>query len=406
MEDEFSLREYWQILIGRWRLIGLVTLAALLAATVVNLILPPSYEATVTLLVPKPRYDWRLEPRIPERVDIRHDPRDDVIALAETDIIAADVAQRLGKPKEEASALLSRIRIRKDKGQFIRLRARASTPEAALTLVNVWKDALLNQVTLHYSVQGNREELNAEKERLGKKLADIDAELEEFMKETGLGLYMSGDLATAEEMVYGAQSPLKQELTLRVSTLAAYQQALDHVQRLIAALDAGSTVTELPLGLLDLPLLRKRGQVTVTRIIELAADPAAVESLLRAEERALTAIVEELSAGVNATISRFAEGAVKLHRLSRERTVAEEMYYSVVRELIELDLRQKVEGIGVEVVAEAELPKRHVRPNWPLSLVLAGGLGLIVGVLFALATAYFVPPAEPDGDALCTTQTP
>ena len=404
MEDEFSLREYLQILADRWLLVVVVTGLALLAATVVNLVLAPSYEAEMTLLVPKPIYDWRLQPLLPERADIRLDPRDAVVSLAQSRVVAAGVAGQLDRPEEEASALSRRVSVSKEEGQFVRLAARGSSPESAVVLANAWKDILVEQVTLHYSSQGSREALQSELSRLGERLAVLDAQHTAISAETGLGVFVGGSLVATDDMVYGAYPPSRQELALRISTLAVYRQAIDHSQRIIAQIDSGTAVDELPLALLDVALLRESGHITSAEIVAQAIGTQELRSLLLAEVRGLTGVEEDLSRGVDVVLAQLADDAEELHRVSREREEAEEVYLAVLRELTELDLRLEVEGVGIKVITEAKTADRPVRPNWRLSLMMAGGLGVVVGALVAFATAYFAASDTPDGDTCCSSQ--
>ena len=81
------------------------------------------------------------------------------------------------------------------------------------------------------------------------------------------------------------------------------------------------------------------------------------------------------------------EKRTDLARLLRARQIAEEIYLSFARQATAERVASEA-GTGVKVVSQAAAPIGPVKPQTTLNIVLAGVLGLIVGVSGAFAAEY------------------
>ena len=63
MEEEIDLRAYVAVLIRYWKWIAGLALVAAVAAFVVSLLLPSSYEASAVVIITEPRYQMQFDPR-------------------------------------------------------------------------------------------------------------------------------------------------------------------------------------------------------------------------------------------------------------------------------------------------------------------------------------------------------
>jgi len=85
------------------------------------------------------------------------------------------------------------------------------------------------------------------------------------------------------------------------------------------------------------------------------------------------------------------EKRVELAHLLRARDIAEEIYLPLAREA-EVARIVSQAGTGVDVISLAAVPIEPMQPKKKLNIVIAGVLGLMVGVFGAFVVEYFERP--------------
>lgn len=153
MEDEINVRFYVDAIVKRWRLIGLITLTAMVVAGVVSFLMPPFYTAEATVVVVRLRSEVAFEPKFrtvseEELIQLGGDltARRQVVlkALAESSVVAGRVLSELGRlldPEEQdIESLLEMVRIESE-GDIITMEATANAPQKAAAIANAWGQA-------------------------------------------------------------------------------------------------------------------------------------------------------------------------------------------------------------------------------------------------------------------------
>ncbi|MCX7852214.1 MAG: hypothetical protein N2383_05470 [Caldilineales bacterium] len=215
-----------------------------------------------------------------------------------------------------------------------------------------------------------------------------DDRLREFRGRTGIGLGLSGDLASGRgDALFGAHSVIKQELVIKNSDRAALQNAVDRIDRVLQLLTTEGEGASIALA--DVPELARYG-VSYDELRQLAAtDPAALRARLQTVRAQMSADLELLAADAVARQAMEAQLNQEWEEILRQRGNWLESVTALEGRAIELQMKRIIEGDRVKLVDAAALPQRPARPNWPLYLGLAGTAGLLLGLLLAVIAVYW-----------------
>ena len=396
-----SVRRYWYLPVAG--LIGALVLAAVIIVVQGN-----PYTATATVAVPAPRYLWRLASGIQNASDTaRKDPRDDVLPMLRTEAAAAQVVAQLAAPDASgaaqagadravtASEALSAAKFAKSGTALIAVKASADEPELAAALANAWADAVVSVANEASQAAANAAGVQAELDATARQLAEADQAYEQLRAETGLELRMGGALAADNNRLYAADALSKNELILQDATLAEYKQALAYVRMLIkkgeAVQAAGGTPDSLPLELLRTGLLEARGNVTVDALRAVPWDT--VLSRLRAEELALAETESALGEEVRKFQEELARQNTEVVNLERERAILADIVGQLRRKAEEIRIQQQLDAMEIRVMSRAGSPARADWMDKLVVVLVAGLLGLGVGLLAALVRGALRTPA-------------
>lgn len=155
-DDEIDLREYIEILWrGKWIIISMVLIAALVAWFGGHIFLSPTYDATATLLIMPPTYQTSIEPK-PLALEIYRD-------LALTPAIATQVIEKLNLTDQDggrlpATALLDRVNIEvstpeqnrrgtEQVASVLKLKVSWSNPVKARDIANTWAEIFMENAS-------------------------------------------------------------------------------------------------------------------------------------------------------------------------------------------------------------------------------------------------------------------
>lgn len=380
-------------MLGRyWWLIVLPMVVALVVVVIIGLLMPVRYTATATLLAPKPQISWRWDNRIADVVDLRFDWRAEVMPLVKTEEVAqralANVEGELAEPID-VDTLIASTDVGQSGGSLFTISVSASNPDDAALLTNAMAGALPEVVADFYV--GSTETYDEALVGAEAELAQVDQQLFDFRAETGMGLGFSGDLAPrGEEELYGAQTFIKQELTLENSERAALANVLARIDIVLEAAQNDGANSQI--ALLDLPELERYG-VSFEELSGLSStDVTAFVSTLEALRSRITPDFENLTESALALQAEHAGYTHQLETIIRARGAWVETVKALERKQIELEMKRIIEGARVQVVDEATPPQNQSQPNWPLYLGLAIIGGLLGGLLLAVIAVYLGTP--------------
>lgn len=389
MDQPFSPSRYLKLLASRWPLIVLPIAVAAIIAAVLSILTPVRYTATTILIAPAPQLAWRWENKISDIVDTRFDWRAEVIALFGTKQLFGRALTKVEDQLEtsiDAEGLRSATKISRGDGSLLLIAVKAASPADAVLLANAVAQTVSEAVADLYSgdAKANQKALDAAKAEYRK----WDDQLLQFRGRTGIGIGFSGDLASGrDDELFGAQSTIKQELTIKNSDRAALQNAIDRIDLVLAQIQ--DTPAPASVTLLDLPELETYGQ-SYTDLKGLADDDS------QKLKPALEALRQQMSADLaglaeNAIERQFVESGYtqEWENILRVRGVWLESVTALERRGVELQMKRLIEGDRVRVVDEASAPSSPSQPNWLFNIGLALAAGLLLGLLLAVISVYW-----------------
>lgn len=389
MDQPFSLSRYFRLLISRWPLIILPAAVAVIVAAVLGMLTPVRYTATATLIAPSPQITWRWENKIYDIADPRFDWRSEVIALLGTKSIytraLSKVTDKLETPVT-AEALQSATNATRGAGSLLLIKVKAASPGDAILLADAVSEAVPESVAELYGgdVKATQKALGAAKAEYNK----WDDQLLQFRGRTGIGIGGGGDLTSSRgDELYGSQSTIKQELTIKNSDRAALQNAIDRIDLVLAQLQESPSSTSV--ALLDLPELETYG-----------LDYIDLNRLAGVDQEALKADLEELQQQMSTDLNALAENTVERQfvesrntqeweNILRVRGVWLESVTALERRAVELQMKRLIEGDRVRIVDTAAAPSSPSQPNWLFNIGLAVAAGLLLGLLLAIISIYW-----------------
>jgi capsular polysaccharide biosynthesis protein len=377
MDPELDVRYYLDVVLRQWKAVLVVFVFATVAAAVVSFVQKPTYQATVTMT--EQSFEFFDTPRVAtlDRTVVKLYP-----TLARTEAVEAKVIEALGPilslSEQDPGVLMSKLTLRADKDNpaIFRLIAQLGTPEKATAVANTWAEEYIEEVAAYQMLW------TSQLQAVEQQLQSAESALSSFRQETGLGLVEEpgGDTAL---VVLG---PRGVELGKKLDLLAEHQLASDNLGLLIEsaslARSSGGNTEDLPLQLLDTPVIVQRGAISAEVVTKQQSLDSVIE-LLEAEQEIVDGAKDQLSTEVNALQQELGQDQLELERLTRDRDLAESAYKAIVNEVEEARFFQTNTQI-LSKATRAEL----VGPDPRLNVVLGAALGLAGGVVAAFVVQY------------------
>ena len=377
MEMEISLQDYVDVVLQHWPVVLAVFLAATVVATAVSFLQPSIYEASTTLV--EESYEFFGTPRLSsrDRTVIKLYPTLVKSAAVENAVVEA-LESSLSAAEKAPGALLAMVTLVEDRDDpaLFHIKVRADDRNKAVQIANAWAE---QYVHIASSFEADWSSQLGVVER---RLESTEEALASFAQVTGLGLVedSGGDDAL---IVLGARGV---ELQGKLLSLAEHRQAHDNLLLLLdsaqQAKQAGRGIDDLPLQLLNVPVIVDRGQLSVEFVRE-QGDLDALAQLLQAEQGIISEVVDELAPEVEQLQGELARDKLELEGLTRARDLAEGAYEALANEMQEAQLFQS----RTQILSPAAGSK--ILGSSPKStIVLGAALGLAGGILAAFAVHY------------------
>jgi uncharacterized protein involved in exopolysaccharide biosynthesis len=403
MEDEIDLRQYVVVLIKYWYWIIGLTIAAAVAGFGVSTFLSPTYQATALVTVAKPRYQLQFDPRfanVPEvaiqgllQSQVRNYP-----TLATSDEIFQQLAQATGWSTRDLQ-----IRLEAETNSdpnLLELTVKDKNAEEAAQVANKWAEIFVATVNKLYGGDGELEHFKQQQEEVALTLAKADAALTTFRAENGFGFANSNSNSSNTNnsvnitMTDAGADPdrfglLGRQIQARSILLTNYEEELVRLRQMQGEIDLLSTSTTnttspvLIAGLLSEMInngVIKEEQAFQVKLdtVDPVAALAAMKKALAARVASIEAEITPLQADIASMQAELANKQQQLDQLTRERDVTAETYMTLSRKVQETQL--DIVNKQVKVASQATAPVRPVSPQRLLNTILAGALGLLIGV--------------------------
>ena len=394
METEINLQDYIDVILKWWMVIIAVFVVALVVSAVVSFWQPSVYEASVTMF--EPSYRVVAGVRI-ESTNQAHAPH---TSLAKSSDLEAQVVEALGprlSPAEKSpGALLSMITVIGDRDgpTLFEIKARHTHPEMAIQVANAWASEYIEMFN-ELGTDSASTELGFIREQLATAENDLESAehaLRAFERETGLGIAPNQEHEFANiQDPYAWYGTRGTELQAKSELLANHRVAWDNLLLFLdiaqEARETGGGVDELPLQLLSVQAIADRGQLSGEVILQEAQNLDAVVELVEAEQQNLARVIEVLSSEVEELHAELMQDKYEYLLLNRARDTLLERIDMLSRKAQELELQTS----GLRVITRAVEAVVASTSPW-LNVMVAGVLGLFVGIMLAFGLEYLRGP--------------
>ena len=430
---DFSLRDYWRILLRRRTTVGVGLLLALFASALYNAAVTPTYRATATVQIDREQ---------PGLTDIRQQSVAEPIeqpdyletqykvlrsrTLAKRVIgqlgIAGDpeLTQDLASGEAEAwqgglhpkilERFLERLSIRPSKGtRLVDVSYESIDPDLAPTVVNT-----LAETFVEYNLEARWQSTEKASEWLQHQLATLERKLQE--SETALQSYAAQHsilfVEERKDITTEKLAQLEEELTRAESDRVQRQSfamlandVVEHGAKLPGTLGS-QTYQDLNAQLAELNRERSRLQVTFAdgypSVRRVASEIEQVEAALEAERvRILSSVNENLEVSrrreellrasverQRSKVNRLSDDFIQYNILKRDAETNRELYEGLLQRLKEAGLSAGLRASNIAVLDPAERPEQPYRPKPFVNYAVGLALGAIFGVALAFAREH------------------
>lgn len=401
MEEEIDLRAYVLVLLKYWKWIVGIVVAAAIVALLVSFLLPPTYEATALVVITKPRYVMRFDPRIEPLNNIQPIYKA-YPELATSDEVLHELLARLN-PRPEKLETLQDLRgiVGAKSGadpSVIRLTVRHRDPEAAAHIVNLWAEIFVRRANEIYGTEARSqlqfyqqqlERARAELNSAEKALVEFQARNRGSVLQNQLDSYrqMQADyLAAQRQILYivqdirGLREQLSRQPADRPATLA------DQLTALFLQIKAFNAQASAPIQL-QVDSVAALSEKSLPEQIAFLDDLVRV---LEAKSAEIETRLAELEPQILALQAELQEIRTEEDRLTRARDVARETYMTLARKVEEARIAAEDVSTGeIRLASQAAVPEKPVGPRKLLNTAVAGVLGLMLAVFGAFVVEWW-----------------
>jgi len=401
-EEEIDLREYINVLLKRKGIIILIFLIAVITATIVSyFIIKPVYQANAVITISKPKIGNSLV---------------DEISLEEYKNLIKDIEieeeliqkLNLNEPPLELTPydLEQMLTIELPKGaNLIKINLQASNPKLTKDIINAWATLFVDKNKRLYF-----DEVKKAKISVGDRLKYAEKDFYEI-EEKLLKFYEADNIVTIEgEIKYKTTKILdfksrlidiqlflekekagkeyiiteisKQEKILKLNKLTVDDQFF---QQLL------SNITDDALEIANLTYVSEEiNPIYYNLAQQLISTNISINSL-KAEENQLKKNINDFNASLENLKKEITVKKLILSKLNlnREYSAKEKLYNNLYVQAEEIRLTEAAESDLLKIVNLAYEPKVPIKPNKKLNILIAGVLGLFVGIFVAFFLEFW-----------------
>ncbi|MFO7153212.1 MAG: GNVR domain-containing protein, partial [Bacillota bacterium] len=415
MEEEISLRELIEILLRGKGLIAAITLLAVAASFVLSFfVLPPIYEAGVTLMASPLSAKNQAQDSAYETLlnYLSQFPQMTLetyrVQVTNPHILSQVIDElKLDPAKYSINSLKESIGVEAVKDtNLIKITVKDGDPEMAARIANTLANKFIEFVseTLKEQMGKTAEYLKNQMMEEQKNLDKVTEEIKEFLAKPQSVTELQQDI----EVKLALLTELKTELVRLEVQEKAVRSALESLNKRLAGesryLELKKTILEDPTMMeiaagksqnsSDLIGLTVKSQeinqtydVLSQKAAELEAELAGIVSQKAAMESSIKKTQEELER----LQALFAEKQTEYNRLQEQYNVALETYNTFLKKYQEARITTsgKIGDVNIMLVSPALVPEKPVAPKKLLNVALAAVLGLMVGVFAAFFADYW-----------------
>jgi len=404
-EEEIDLREYINVLLKRKGIIILIFLIAVITASLVSFFyLKPVYEASAILMISKPKYQVELEPKIQTQFtsEVSLATYESLIKDRETE---KEVIKKLNldQPPYELTpdSLQEMITIELLKNtNLIKMNLQAGDPKLAKDIANVWA-ALFVEKNKDLNLQESKEAQGFIKEQLiiaDRNLSKIEEEIREFDETNNIEIMDN-------EIKGKAAKALNYDLRLADIKLSLQKEKAKKEQVIIAlnkqdkVLKLSKSITEdqffhqlisnVTNDNINLTYISEETNPIYYNLVEQFISADISINSLQAEEKQLKENIDHYWERIENLKQKVAQEKLTQSRLERECNTAKGVYGVLSQKSEEVKIAVATESGLVKIASLAYEPREPIKPNKKLNILIAGVLGLFVGVFVAFFLEFW-----------------
>lgn len=426
-----DLREYWDIIVKKWKLIFVVFLVTVLAVTIYSLMATPIYEASTTLIVRNTTTG--VESMLFEGMGGRSsNTTQNYIQIMKSRSILSSVRDLAGLEDVSISALEKQLTIQPVQGtDVLKISMQSPSPEEAQLVVNTLAD-----VFIEWNLMYKQEDMRSAKEFIETQLATVSANLQVAEEELRIYREQERSLAPSQETIAGINQLASLEASLGQVQISKTEitervgQARNQLQGQEETMISSTTISENPfvtqyrsrLADLEIQLSGARERYTAQHpsVLSLQAEiedvktklTEQVERVIGTETRTINPVHRDLYASVISQevelmaldareealrslieeyedrLSYLPAKELELARLTRGAKVLEELYVMLLTRNEETRIAEAMQTADVQVIDEAGLPLVPVKPRVKLNIAIGAVLGVFLGVGLAFLLEF------------------
>ena len=421
-DQEIDLKELWQIIDDNKKTIAKVTAGFLAVATAYLIVVPPTYQSTSLLRIKQDKgLSSSILSALPTGSDqmIKQEMNTDAEILKSRNVVIPVIKQteelKDGKYPDYEGYVKGRITTKPYKDtQILEVDVTGRTPEKAQEANSLLVKGFLNRLTelshaesqatrkfLEQRVVSSKTELAGAEDRLKayqvahkiysttdqmKGLADQLTELDKVKAQNQL------DLETAQAALGSIKGQLS-DAGAGIADSPAIQQYKTQLAQLEAtkAADTGKYTDEHPkMQEINQQIAQTRQALNdeISKIVaQQAPSSSTVQQKLLSDKFSSEAAIAALEKKNDAEIAKLPEDQQGYIRVKRDADVAQEIYVMLAKRLEEAKVAEVMVPNEVQVIDEATLPEKPIKPRKLLTLAIAAILGILAGSGYTVAKA-------------------
>lgn len=399
-EEEIDLREYINVLLKRKGIIILIFLIAVITAAIVSyFVLQPVYKANVVIAVLKPKIINSLIDEISlegyKSLIISSEIEEEVIQIL-----------NLNEPPLELTPydLEQMLTAELPKGtNFIEMNLQASEPKLTKDIINTWATLFVEKNKKLYFDEVKKAKTDVE-EKL--KLAEKDFfEIEEKL----LKFNETDNVEVIEDEIRYTTTKISSFKSRLIDIQLSLEKENAKKEQIVTAITEQEKILKLNKSIVDDPFFQqlisnisdanlKIANLTyvseVTNPIyynlaqQLISTDISIVSLI-AEESQVEKNINDFIASFEELKKELTEKKLILAKLDREYCSKEKLYNNIFQQAEELRLSSAEEADLLKITSLAYEPRAPIKPNKKLNILIAGVLGLFVGIFVAFFLEFW-----------------
>ena len=407
-EEEIDLREYINVLLKRKGVIILIFLIAVITAALVSYFyLKPVYEASTILMISKPKYQVELEPKIQTQFTPEIS-----LATYETLIKDREIEEEvikklnLGQPPYELTPdnLQGMITIELlTNTNLIKINLQSGDPKLTKDIANIWAELFVEKNKDLYLKESKEAQGFIEDQlKISKQnLSTIEEEIREFNETNKIEIFDNEIKGKAAKVLSYELRVADVKLSLEIEKAKKKQfieelNAQDKILKLNKSIvddqffhQLVTNIIKDNLETINLTYISEEINPIYYNFTQQLISTGASISSLQAEDNQLIENINNLNLELETLRKESASEKLNQSRLEREYNTAKGVYDVLSQKAEEVKIAVATESGLVKIASLAYEPKGPIKPNKKLNILIAGVLGLFVGIFIAFFLEFW-----------------